>query len=405
MIYLEPYKMNQMINGLFSKEAVFPDNHRWEKCVSRLSDIYQRKDEIRSEFERDYNRILHSTAYRRLKHKTQVFYATSNDHICTRIEHVNHVTSVSYTIAKFLGLNTELTRAIAIGHDLGHAPFGHSGEKIINALAIKEANTTFWHEQNGLRIVDSIELLEDEEGRPKKLNLTYAVRDGIVSHCGEVNENAIFPRQDFFNLYDIKKANEFQPYTWEACVVKIADKISYLGRDIEDAYHLKILNSRQIDELKSILGNDLKKINNTILMHTFITDLCTCRPPEKGICLSENMLTMINRIKEYNYNNIYRHQRLLNYFKYAELIIHSIFFSLLQYYDGDKTSDKILQDRSTFPVLTSAFNEWMEKYSGNIENQLYNLKDINDYKLAIFDYISSLTDYAAINIFNELSSF
>ena len=99
------------------------------------NDLYHKKEDVRSDFERDYTRILHSLAYRRLKHKTQVFFNVKNDHICTRMEHVQHVESVSCTIANALGLNCELTRAIAIGHDLGHAPFGHEGEKILLRFA------------------------------------------------------------------------------------------------------------------------------------------------------------------------------------------------------------------------------------------------------------------------------
>ena len=109
-------------------------NPKWQQCIKRENTLYNRGNDIRSEFERDYTRLLHCEAYRRLKHKTQVFYAPQNDHICTRIEHVNHVASVSATIAKYLGLNQELTEAIAIGHDIGHAPFGHTGEDILNSL-------------------------------------------------------------------------------------------------------------------------------------------------------------------------------------------------------------------------------------------------------------------------------
>ena len=103
-------------------------NPAWEQCIKRENSLYKRGNEIRSEFDRDYTRLLHCQAYRRLKHKTQVFFAPQNDHICTRIEHVTHVASVSSTISRYLGLNRELTEAIAIGHDIGHAPFGHTGD-------------------------------------------------------------------------------------------------------------------------------------------------------------------------------------------------------------------------------------------------------------------------------------
>ena len=230
-----------MKNSFISVSAN-PNNSKWNNIVSRITPLYSRANDVRSEFERDFNRIIHSNAYKRLKHKTQVFFSPQNDHICTRIEHVNLVESISYTLAHYLGLNEELTRAIAVSHDLGHAPFGHKGEKVLNEICKRDLNTSFWHEKNGLYFVDNIELLEDYEGYKQNLNLTYGVRDGIVSHCGEINENSVFPRNDFIDLSHYEYPNQFAPYTWEACVVKIADKISYIGRDIEDAITLGLLD-------------------------------------------------------------------------------------------------------------------------------------------------------------------
>ena len=117
-------------------------NPNWDKIISRKFPLYSRNNDIRSEFERDFTRVIHSNAYRRLKHKTQVFYSPQNDHICTRIEHVNHVESISYTIAHYLGLNEELTKAIAVSHDLGHSPFGHKGEKILDDICKRDLNTS-----------------------------------------------------------------------------------------------------------------------------------------------------------------------------------------------------------------------------------------------------------------------
>ena len=139
-------------------------NQKWETAISRLSPLEKRHDDIRTEFDRDYTRIIHSNAYRRLKHKTQVFFSPENDHICTRIEHVTHVESISYTIASYLGLNTELTKAIAVAHDLGHSPFGHAGEKILSKLSEQDLGCRFWHEKNGLHFVDDIELLVGHDG-------------------------------------------------------------------------------------------------------------------------------------------------------------------------------------------------------------------------------------------------
>lgn len=145
----------------FVNYAANENNTNWNNIISRSKMLYARNNDIRSEFERDYTRIIHSTAYRRLKHKTQVFFMPQNDHICTRIEHVTHVESISYTIAKYLGLNTELTRAIATAHDIGHSPFGHRGEKILSEISKRDIGENFWHEKNGLDRVEKIELLED----------------------------------------------------------------------------------------------------------------------------------------------------------------------------------------------------------------------------------------------------
>jgi len=140
--------------------AANENNLKWNNIISRKNALYTRNNDIRSGFERDYTRVIHSTAYRRMKHKTQVFFSPQNDHICTRIEHITYVDSISNTIAKYLGLNTELTKAIATAHDVGHSPFGHQGEKILSNISKRDIGESFWHEKNGLDMVDKIELLE-----------------------------------------------------------------------------------------------------------------------------------------------------------------------------------------------------------------------------------------------------
>lgn len=406
-------------NNLFKSEAVEPGTPRWDKCVERYQPLYSREEDIRSEFFRDYNRILHSKAYRRLKHKTQVFFATKNDHICTRMEHVTHVASVSETIANFLGLNTDLTRAIALGHDLGHAPFGHKGEVILKSLAKKHLNETFWHEQNSLWFVDKLELLSDQNGRKHPLALTYGVRDGIISHCGEVNENAIRPREEAIDLYEITKPNQYAPYTWEGCVVKIADKISYLGRDIEDALSLKILSRNQLRELKHIVEkvsrNSIREINNTVLMHDFIRNLVAMSSPDEGIRFSDDYLELINSVKSFNYKHIYNHPRLIYFHAYAELIITSIFNLLADLYTKEKTPDEILKIAESYPTLGESFYEWIQNYTTldfgqgalyKFDNQsIYNLNSYSDYLKSIIHYISSMTDNFAIGLFNEITKF
>ena len=208
-----------MNKNSFAQVAARPENKIWDKLIKRSSELYERPDDIRSPFARDYTRILHSNAYRRLKHKAQVFCNIENDHICTRMEHVTHVESVSYTIAKYLGLIDELTQAIAAGHDLGHAPFGHQGEKIIGELKEEHLKEKFWHEQNSVRFVDDIELLADNYNEYRNLDLTYAVRDGIISHCGEVDENELRPREELFDIAEFDSPGKYSPATWEGCIV------------------------------------------------------------------------------------------------------------------------------------------------------------------------------------------
>ncbi len=388
----------------FEKYSANENNPNWNEIISRESPLYNRNNFMRSEFERDYTRIIHSTAYRRLKHKTQVFFSPENDHICTRIEHVTHVESISYTIAKNLGLNTELTKAIAVAHDVGHSPFGHEGEKILSEISNRDLGISFWHEKNGLELVDNIELLEDTERFKQNLDLTYAVRDGIISHCGEIDENCLKPRKEFIDLNDYKFPNQYAPYTWEGCVVKISDKISYLCRDIEDAITLKIF--------KDIPGEE-DIINNTNLINNLIYDLCENSSPEKGLCLSENALNLMNRIKSFNYKYIYASDRIKPSTRYFRVVINEIYNLLKSMYDGQNTLNKLNDVSDIYPNLCKGFINFITDYYDfdNRENLrlknkvLFSIDNEKDFYKAIIYYISGMTDNFAIEIYNEIIHF
>ena len=228
-----------MSKNSFLKEAMYENHPQYQQAISRNEALYQRKNDLRSPFSRDYNRIIFSLAYRRLKHKTQVFFAVEDDHVCTRSEHVNLVDSVSYTIAHYLGLNTE---------------------------------------QNSLYFVDQIETLEDDHNVRRNLNLTYAIRDGIISHCGEMNQKAIIKRNESIDLKDYLYPGQYNPYTWEGCVVKMSDKIAYLARDIEDALRLNIIDEQLVEDLRNQLNQLTKShfdaINNGTIVNYFILDVC-----------------------------------------------------------------------------------------------------------------------------------
>lgn len=401
----------------FVDVASVQSNPNWEIHTKRECLLYSRSNDIRTPYERDYTRILHCLAYRRLKHKTQVFFNIDNDHICTRMEHVQHVESVSCTIAKFLGLNTDLTRAIAMGHDLGHAPFGHEGEVELTKIREENGMDKFWHERNSLRVIDKLELLEDDNRNYNNLRLTYAVRDGIISHCGEVDENGIKPRLSAIDLGDFNTPGEYQPFTWEGCVVKISDKIAYLGRDIEDAIRLKFITFSDLCELGKISRKyGRKAINTTVIMHNFIVSICENSSPDTGILLSNEYNNMLNEIKRFNIEKIYLNQKFDVYRDYVKSIIRSIYQTLVNEYNGNNTIYNLLKMRSIYPILIRDFIDFLDKYMFTSmldkkkvkykrykNDKIYGCLETKEiYVQAIIDFISGMTDRYAVEVYNEL---
>lgn len=421
----------------FKSVACTSESPKWEKSISRESKLYSRGNEIRSDFERDYTRILHCQAYRRLKHKTQVFFAPHNDHICTRMEHVQHVASVASTIAKYLGLNQDLTQAIALGHDIGHAPFGHHGEDCLNSLLMPNAEPTapkkFWHERNSLFFADYIETLPNPEGIEKLLDLTYAVRDGLICHCGEIDQQGIKPRPDAIDLYSMKRPGLIQPYTWEGCVVKIADKIAYLGRDLEDAktYHLFDMGAyRELREIvATTLGTEVgqkgakafrsgRAVNTTVLINDLIVDLCNQSSPEKGLCFSPEYFDFILQLKKFNISRIYSHWRLVEFGKYAKNIIETLYRTLMRT-QSYAQNGKVGTALKNYPELGRTFEDWLVKYTdyksdddlfkrkrAKIDTKLtFSVNDNESFQKCIIEYISGMTDHFAISVYNEIISF
>ena len=398
----------------FINVAATINNPKWNNIISRDSHLYSRNTDIRSEFERDYTRIIHSSAYRRLKHKTQVFFSPENDHICTRIEHVTHVESISYTISNYLGLNTELTRAISVAHDLGHSPFGHEGEHILSDLSKKDLGISFWHEKNGLELVDYIELLEDDNKYSRNLDLTYGVRDGIISHCGEIDENSIKPRDEFIDLSEYNYPNQFTPYTWEGCVVKVSDKIAYLGRDIEDAITLGILDEH-LDELYTLLEYDSSntKLNNTFIINYLVSDVCKNSSPEKGICFSDKAFALMNKIKDFNYKNIYLSDRIQPSRRFFNLVLSEIYTTLKSCFNGSSAFESIKSLQKFYPKLYSNFSEFLRDYYDWSNREQLRLKNKilfrnsseTDFYRAIIYFISGMTDNFAMETYNEIIRF
>lgn len=291
---------------------------------------------VRSDFERDTGRIIYSQAFRRLRHKTQVFFNPQNDHICSRIEHVIYVNYIASTIARALNLNLDLVQAISLGHDIGHSPFGHSGEKTLDACVKKiDPDLYFRHEMQSLRVAD---LLAARSGRPGEgLNLSFEVRDGIVSHCGETySEYKLYPdrKKTDDSILLRHSGHHPMPATLEGCVVRIADKIAYVGRDIEDAARAGIMEFEDIPPaITSTLGS-----TNSQIIHTLVTDIIHNSLNKDAIILSdESGLAMEALLKE-NVQRIYQSDKIKKYEIRVRTTVEGLFDALMSFLSDPKKS-------------------------------------------------------------------
>ena len=262
--------------------------------------LKQEESDIRPAYFRDIDRIIYSLAYTRYIDKTQVFSLKENDHISKRIIHVQFVSKIAKTIGRALGLNEDLIEAIALGHDLGHVPFGHVGEKILNDISLKYDNTYFNHNAQSVRELMSLE--KNGQG----LNITIQVLDGILCHNGEFLSGKYIPKkksvqtflEDYNNTYINEKANAMLiPMTLEGCVVRISDIVGYIGRDIEDAIMLGILKKEELPkEITSVLGNNNREIINTI-----VTDIINNSLNKPYLLLSDDVYKALKALKNFNY--------------------------------------------------------------------------------------------------------
>ena len=260
--------------------------------------------EIRPQFYHDIDRIIYSLSYTRYSDKTQVFSFASNDHISKRMIHVQLVSKIARTIARALNLNEDLTEAIALGHDIGHTPIGHTGEHILNEISMRELGEVFAHNVQGVRVY------MDLERNGKGNNLTLQVLDGILCHNGEFVSSKYEPvaktKESFLKEYeqcykDPAMLTKLRPMTLEGCVVRISDLIGYLGRDIEDAVRLGVLKKEEIPQsITDVLGNTNSSIVNTIILN--IIDHSLGKP---YISMSPEVFRAIVDLKKFNYQHIY----------------------------------------------------------------------------------------------------
>jgi dGTPase len=311
-------------------------------CLSLKASRRREEDNItkghRQNFSLDTDRILHSLAYSRYIDKTQVFYLIKNDHITHRVLHVQLVSKISRTIGRLLRLNEDLIEAISLGHDIGHAPFGHDGEKFLSDLSIKYGLGPFLHN------LQSVRALEKIEKKGKGWNLTLQVLDGILCHDGELHSQALHPdrEKDFQKINkEIKDKKDnpsinLYPMTMEGCVVRMADTISYIGRDIEDAIRLGLIKRDDIPEYcRRILGE-----TNGTIVYSLVEDLVISSLNKPYICFSEEVGDALNRLKEFNTKNIYTSN-----LPWKQTLKIELMFRLLfeRYFDdlekGDESSD------------------------------------------------------------------
>lgn len=319
------------------EDAVFSSYAKKSKA-SLGRNIFEEKCSIRTDFQRDRDRIIHSKAFRRLKHKTQVFLAPEGDHYRTRLTHTLEVSQIARTLGRALRLNEDLIEAISLGHDLGHTPFGHTGERVLDKLHPKGFN----HNQQSIRVVDLLEHRNNKIG----LNLTFEVREGIRYHSGEI----------------ISK-------TLEGQIVRYADRIAYINHDIDDAIRANVIKKEDLPkESIEVLGKTHgDRINNMIL------DIVKNSMAKDEIIMSSEIENATNILRKYMFENVYLNKEAKSEEKKVEYIIEELY----KYY---------FKNIKKLPI------EHLSIYK--------NLKcDIED---IICDYIAGTTDRYIINLFNNI---
>ncbi len=309
--------------------------------------------DIRMPFERDRDRITHAKTFRRLKHKTQVFLAPAGDHYRTRLTHVLEVSQIARTISSALCLNSPLTEAIALGHDLGHTPFGHAGEATLNELH----PGGFRHYVHSLRVVDYL------ENQGKGLNLTFEVRNGIVKHSK--GRNDIFP------------TNESElPKSLEGQVVRVADIVAYVNHDMDDALRAGILVENDLPaDICVVLGERHSKRTGAMVRDIIVESLAA---GDGRLHVSKDMLQAISDLRMFLYEKVYRYYRVHNEFEKAQHIIRDLYCYFMEHGIGN-------------------FNgyEWVSLSQEKWED------DTEAHRL-VCDFIAGMTDRYAMRIYEQI---
>ncbi len=340
-------------------------------------------NDIRPNYFRDIDRIIYSLSYTRYIDKTQVFSNKQNDHISKRIIHVQLVSKIARTIGRALDLNEDLIEAIALGHDIGHVPFGHVGERYLDAISMRYNEGHFMHNVQSVR---ELMYLEDNgEGK----NLCIQTLDGILCHNGEFVQEKYRPRKktkddfltDYNNCYkDITYIKKLVPMTLEGCVVRISDIIGYLGRDIEDAVRLGVFSFDEIPEsIKNILGSTNKDIVGTITQ-----DIINNSIGKDYISMSKDIYNAVKDLKHFNQEHIYDKANTDKDRKKIEEMFNKLFDYLFKVLEN-KINDP---DNNIYKIYLDNMNDEYKKNTSNAR--------------IVIDYISGMTDEYFISEFSKI---
>ena len=341
-------------------------------------------DDMRTQFAVDRDRILYSGAYRRYHGKTQVFSFTNliDEEMTNRNLHIAYVSQISRTIGKYLGLNTELIEAIALGHDLGHPPFGHDGEIALSDACVRHGIGHFHHNIESLHIVDHI----SRKGRG--LNLTFPVRDGIISHDGEVHNTILYPEKDkneariqeYIRLKKEGMEIDWMPATLEGCVVRITDTIAYIGQDIEDAIRFNLLKREDLPQkVTDKLGNTNSQIIDTLIRSVIINSY-----GQDWIAFDEETSYYLLELKKFNYENIYTNEKVKKSNKIIYRTMGIMFDKYLEDIEKNNRESKIFKhflDHKS-PEYREGFSpaEQVRDFIATMTDRYYN-EEIKDYLL------------------------
>ena len=324
----------------------------------------------RQTFSVDVDRILHSRAYTRYIDKTQVFYLIRHDHITHRVLHVQLVSKISRTIGRYLGFNEDLIEAISLGHDIGHTPFGHDGERFLSELC--KSNGIGYFEHN----VQSVQFLDRVERKGRGWNLCLQTLDGILCHDGEIHNQALKPdREKTFETLEremsVKKSDpstKLIPMTMEGCVVRMADTIAYIGRDIEDAIRLDMIKRSDLPkESVDILGN-----TNGTIVYNLVTDIINNSFQNGFIAFSREVSDALKRLKEFNLEHIYMNPKIKKHSGTIKKLFKMLFETYLE--------DIETENRSSV-IFTGFLENMSEDYLNN-----YQKEEI------VRDFIAGMTD-------------